>query len=162
MKDIPARYIVAGALLAFAWKGGSLDVKWPLPPQAAVAAAKPADEQIKWAAELKPILPKMLPADREYLANFYDAMQYVLKQDGERSTPIIGDTDKFTQFHAGSLQLAVQKKNVGKYPGLDKAIDAVFLAAAGADPAAVESGKRQQLMDACGVLKWCFKVNGNE
>lgn len=160
--NTPARYIVAGALLAFAWKGGSLDVKWPLPPQTAVVAEKPAAEQIKWAGDLKSILPRMLPADREYLANFYDAMEYVLKQDGERSTPIIGDTDKFAQFHAGSLNLAIQKKNVGKYPGLDKAIDAVFFAAAGADTATVDAAKRQQLMDACGVLKWCFKVNGNE
>lgn len=153
---------MAGALLVFAWRGGSLDVKWPILPQTTVIAEKPAAEQIKWAADLKAILPKMLPADREYLANFYDAMEYVLKQDGERSTPIIGDTDKFTQFHAGSLNLAIQKKNVGKYPGLDKAIDAVFFAAAGADTATVNDEKRRQLMDACGVLKWCFKVNGDE
>jgi hypothetical protein len=157
-----ARYIVAGALLAFAWRGGSLDVKWPLLPQTTVVAGKPADDQIKWAGELKTILPRMLPADREYLSNFYDAMEYILKQDGERSTPIIGDTEKFTVFHAGSLNLAIQKKNVGKYPGLDKAIDAVFFSAAGADTAMVDAVKRQQLMDACGVLRWSFKVNGNE
>ena len=160
--NIPVRYIVAGVLLAFAWKGGSLNVKWPQLPQTAVVAAKPADEQIKWASELKAILPKMLPAAREYFANFYDAMQFVLRQDGERSTPILGDTDKFTQFHAGSLQLAIEKKNVGKYPGLDKAIDAVFFAAAGVDTVAVDAAKRQQLLDACGVLRWAFKVNGNE
>jgi hypothetical protein len=160
--NIPARYIVAGVLLAFAWKGGSLDVKWPQFPQKAVVAAKPSDDQIKWSADLKAIVPKMLPQDREYLASFYDAMQFVLKQDGERSTPIIGDTDKFTVFHAGSLQLAIEKKNVGKYPGLDKAIDAVFFSAAGADTVAVDAAKRQQLMDACGVLRWRFKVGGDE
>ena len=160
--NIPARYIVAGVLLAFAWKGGSLDVKWPQLPQKAVVAAKPSDDQIKWSADLKAIVPKMLPQDREYLANFYDAVQFVLKQDGERSTPIIGDTDKFTVFHAGSLQLAIEKKNVGKYPGLDKAIDAVFFSAAGADTVAVDAAKRQQLMNACGVLRWRFKVGGDE
>jgi hypothetical protein len=160
--NIPARYIVAGALLAFAWKGGELDVQWPQLPQTTVVAAKPTDEQIKWAADLKAILPKMLPADREYLANFYDATQFILKQDGERSTPIIGDTDKFAVFHAGSLQLAIEKKNIGKYPGLDNAIDAVFFAAGGADVSAVDGAKRQQLLDACGVLKWAFRINGNE
>jgi len=160
--NIPARYIVAVVLLAFAWKGGTLNVKWPQPPQTTVTTAKPSAEQLKWAGDLKPILPRMLPADREYLASFYDAMEYVLKQDGERSTPIIGDTDKFTQFHAGSLQLAIQRKNVGKYPGLDNAIDAVFLEAGGADPVALDAAKRQRLIDACGVLRYRFKVGGDE
>jgi hypothetical protein len=159
---IEARHIVAGVLLFFAWRGGELGVKWPqLPlPTAAVAVpvAKPTADQLAWATELKAILPKMLVGDREYLSAFYDATKFVLTQDGERSTPIIGDTDKFTVFHAGSLQLAIQKKNVGKYPGLDKAIDAVFLAAAGADVKALDKDTRDKLIAACNVLTYAFKV----
>ena len=161
---IEARHIVAGVLLIFAWRGGELGVKWPqLPKPAAVAAvaAKPPAEQLAWAADLKAILPKVLPSDRAYLAAFYDATAFVLKQDGERSTPIIGDTDKFTVFHAGSLQLAIQKKNVGKYPGLDKAIDAVFLNAAGADVKAIDKDVREKLVAACNVLAYAFKVNSD-
>jgi hypothetical protein len=157
---------VAAVILFFAWRGGELGMKWPRPlaaPWAAAAvAAKPTAEQLAWASDLKAILPKMLPGDREYLAAFYDATKFVLTQDGERSTPIIGDTDKFTVFHAGSLQLAIQKKNVGKYPGLDKAIDAVFLAAAGADVKAIDKATGEKLIAACNVLAHAFRINGNE
>jgi hypothetical protein len=156
---------VAAVILFFAWRGGELGMKWPqLPkPAAAVAVtAKPSAEQLAWASDLKAILPKMLPTDRQYLAAFYDATAFVLTQDGERSTPIIGDTDKFTVFHAGSLQLAIQKKNVGKYPGLDKAIDAVFLNAAGADVKAIDRATGEKLIAACNVLAHAFRINGNE
>jgi hypothetical protein len=161
---IEARHIVAVVILAFAWRGSELKMDWPtLPKPAAVAAAaKPSADQLAWAADLKPILPKMLPADRQYLAAFYDATGFVLGQDGARSTPIIADTDKFAVFHAGSLQLAIEKKNVGKYPGLDKAIDSVFMSASGADVAAIDADKRAKLIAACNVLNHVFRINGNE
>ena len=158
---IEARHIVAGVILFFAWRGGELGMKWPQMPQpasVAAVAAKPTPEQLAWAADLKAILPKMMVGDREYLSSFYDATKFVLTQDGERSAPIIGDTDKFTVFHAGSLQLAIQKKNVGKYPGLDKAIDAVFLSAAGADVKAIDKDTGEKLIAACNVLEYVFKV----
>jgi len=162
---LEARHIVAGIILFFAWRGGELGMKWPQMPQPAAAVAvaeKPTAEQLAWATELKAILPKMLPSDRQYLAAFYDATAFVLKQDGDRSTPIIGDTDKFTVFHAGSLQLAIQKKNVGKYPGLDKAIDSVFFDAVGADVKAIDKATGEKLIAACNVLAHAFRINGNE
>lgn len=154
---------MAAVLLVFAWRGGELGMKWPPMPQPAAVAKveKPTQDQLAWAADLKAILPKMLPADRAYLSAFYDATKFVITQDGERSTPIIGDTDKFTVFHAGSLQLAIQKKNVGKYPGLDKAIDAVFLNAAGADVKAIDRDTREKLLAACNVLAYAFRVNSD-
>ena len=154
---------MAGVILFFAWRGGELGMQWPQMPQPAAVAKveKPTQDQLAWSADLKAILPKMLPADREYLSAFYDATKFVLTQDGERSTPIIGDTDKFTVFHAGSLQLAIQKKNVGKYPGLDKAIDAVFLNAAGADVKAIDRDTREKLLAACNVLAYAFRVNSD-
>lgn len=160
---LEARHAVAAVLLVFAWRGSELNMKWPQirMPSATAKAEKPSADQLAWAADLKAILPRMLPADREYLAAFYDATRYVLVQDGERSTPIIGDTDKFTVFHAGSLQLAIQKKNVGKYPGLDKAIDAVFFNAAGADVQALDRATRDKLIAACNVLAYVFKVGAD-
>lgn len=155
------RVIVACILLLFAWKGGELDLKWPPSSVQEIAPPKPPAEMLAWADELKPILPRMLLADREYLAAFYDAMAFILLQDGDRSTPIIGDTEKFSVLHAGSLQLAIKKKNVGKYPGLDKAIDMVFFNAAGAEVAPLDQKKREQLIRACGVLAWAFKVHGD-
>ena len=162
---LEARHIVAAVILLFAWRGGNLSMKWPQLPQPAAAVAvveKPSADQLAWASELKAILPKMLPSDRQYLAAFYDATKFVLTQDGERSTPIIGDTDKFTVFHAGSLQLAIQKKNVGKYPGLDKAIDSVFFNAVGADVKAIDKATGEKLIAACNVLAHVFRINGNE
>lgn len=157
---LEARHVVAAVLLVFAWRGGEAKIQWPQVgvPAVVVAAEKPTPDQLAWAADLKPILPKMLPSDRAYLSAFYDAIKFVLAQDGERSTPIIGDTDKFTVFHAGSLQLAIQKKNVGKYPGLDKAIDAVFFNAAGADVQSLDRATREKLIAASGVLAYVFKV----
>lgn len=156
------RIVVACILLLFAWKGGELDMKWPPSPVQEVLPIKPAPEVLALAEDLRPILPRMLLADREYLAAFYDAMAFILLNDGDRSTPIIGDTEKFTVLHAGSLRLAIKKGNVGKYPGLDKAIDMAFFKAAGAEVATVDAKKRTELIAACCALSWAFKVHADE
>lgn len=153
------RYVVAIILLFFAWKGATLDVEWPPASANSATLTRPEPEQIAWAEPLQKILPKMLPADRQYLSAFYEALSYVLKQDGRRSTPIIDTTDKFVAMHAGSLQLAIEKANVGKYTGLDAAIDQVFFAANGVDSAAVDKASRQKLADACTVLAWVFEIH---
>ena len=154
-----ARYLVAAVLLFFAWKGSDIDLKWPPEGIRPVVAIKPDDALLPWVADLKPMLPKILPADREYLAAFYDAMAFVLLQDGDREKPIVSDTEKFSAFHAGSLQLAIKKANVGKYPGLDAAIDSAFFKAAGAEVSTIDKDKRTKLAAACGVLSWAFHVN---
>lgn len=157
---IPARYIVAGALLVFAWKDAAVSVPWPVPNVQRAAAAKPPDEDLAWASQLRPIAAKMLPQDRQYMADFYEAVQFIVENDGKRSTPIIKDTDKFVVFHAGSLQLAIEKGKVGKYPGLDNAIDAVFFAACGVDVMPLGEKERDKIGRACNVLSWVFRVNG--
>lgn len=157
--NIQPRHIVAAALLFFAWKGSEIDLRWPPAGIRPIVAARPDDALLPWVADLKPMLPKMLPKDREYLAAFYDAMAFVLLQDGDREKPIVSDTEKFAAFHAGSLQLAIKKANVGKYPGLDAAIDSAFFKAAGAESAPIDKDKRIKLAAACGVLSWAFHVN---
>ncbi len=156
--NIPVRYIVAVALLVFSWRGADLNLEWPPAPLTTVEAPKPPAEALAWAEDLKPILAKMLPTDRAYLSSFYDAMAYIVMKDGDRSTPIIGDTEAFAVLHAGSLQLAIEKGKVGKYPGLDDAIDKVFFNATGADVQAVDKSLRPRLVSACGVLSWVFAV----
>lgn len=155
---IEARHIVAAALLLFSWKGAELGMEWPRFPRTLVEAPKPAPELLSWAEQLKPILPKMLPADRAYLSSFYDAMAFILLNDDERSTPLVGDTEKFAALHAGSLQLAIEKGKVGKYPGLDDAIDSVFFKAMGADQQAVTKENRGKLIAASGVLSYVLAV----
>lgn len=157
-----ARIIVACVLLFFAWSGSELGIHWPPSPVQTLSPVKPPADVIALAEELRPILPRMLLADREYLAALYDAMAYILLNDGERSNPIIADTEKFAVLHAGSLRLAIKKGNVGKYQGLDKAIDMAFFKAAGADVAPVDDKKRSELIAACCSLSWAFSVHGDE
>lgn len=154
-----ARFAVAAVLLVFAWKGADISMYWP-PAQTddGIVAPKPGADLLAFAEPLRPILPKMLPSDRKYLANFYEACAFVLLKDGERDQPIIGTTDQFVAFHAGSLRLAVEKAKVGKYPGLGEAIDQTFVNANGADARKIDAAMRNRLVAICGVLSWAFNV----
>lgn len=156
------RYIVAVVLLVFAWKGSTLDIPWPPAPFTKINGPEPDARLMKWAEPLKSIVPKMLPTDRQYLANFYDAMAFVLLKDGDRDPPIVSTTDQFVVFHANSLRLAIERAKVGKYPGLGEAIDEVFLNAAGAQAKAIDSDTRSILVAACGVLSWSFAIHRDE
>lgn len=160
--SIPARYIVAAVLVIFAWKGSVLETIWP--PQAsrhAVQTPRPPAEVLALASPLKPILPKMLLKDRQYLAAFYDAVTFVLLRDGDRPEPIIGTTDQFQSFHANSLRLAIDRESVGKYPGLAEAIDETIVSIAGAEASRIDEDKRGKLIAACATLAWSFVVGGD-
>ena len=159
---IPVRFIVAAVLLVFAWKGSELTTIWPPAPLTTVDTPKPSPELLKLAEPLKPILPRMLPKDRQYLATLYDAMVYVLIRDGEREKPIIGSNDQFAAFHAGTLNLAIDKAAVGKYPGLAEAVDNVYVNALGADVRELTVDDRRALIAACGVLSWSFGMGRDE
>lgn len=159
---IDARWIVAAVLLFFAWKGSDLSIPWPPAPATTIQTPQPPAELLVWAEPLRPILPKMLPSDRKYLANFYDAMAFVILRDKDRNPAIIGSTEQFANFHGGSLRLAIDKANVGKYPGLAEAIDQTFLAALGPEMKPIDDALRARLVTACGVLSWTFGIRGNE
>jgi hypothetical protein len=156
------RYIVAAILLVFAWKGSELTTIWPPAPLTSVDTPKPSPELLRLAEPLKPILPRMLPKDRQYLATLYDAMAYVILRDGDREKPIVGSNDQFAAFHAGTLNLAIDKAAVGKYPGLAEAIDEVFVNALGADVRELDADARKHLIAACGVLSWSFGIGRDE
>lgn len=152
---------MAAVLLLFAWKGSALTVSWPPAPAATVVVPKPDSVLLEWAEPMRAILPGMLAKDREYLASFYDAMTFILIRDGGRPKPIVDTTDKFVVFHAGSLQMAIDKANVGKYPGLGEAIDQTIVNAIGADVRPLSPEDRTKLTAACSVLAYVLKV-GND
>lgn len=151
---------MATVLLLFAWKGHQLSLSWPPAPQAGIKSPQPSPEVMALASPVREYLPKMLPKDRIYLANFYDAMAFVLLRDGSRDEPIVSDTEKFVAFHGSSLRLAIDKADVGKYGDLGGAIDQVFVAAAGADQQKVDAAVREKLVSACGALSWTFSIHG--
>lgn len=159
---IPVRYIVAVVLLLFAWKGSELSTPWPPAPATNVDTPKPSPELLRLAEPLRPILPRMLPKDRTYLASLYDALAYVLIRDGQREKPIVSSTEAFANFHAGTLRLAIDKAKVGQYPGLAEAIDQVYVAALGAEVRELSRADRENLIAACGLLSWSFGVNRDE
>ena len=151
---------MAGVLLFFAWRGATLNMEWPVAGAQPVRVPQPAKENLAWAADVAKIVPRMTPKDRRYAAHFYDAMAFVLLRDADRDRPIIADTTKFEAFQAGSLQLAIDRKDVGKYDGLGAAIDAAFVQAAGANVQDVTPEVRNKLVAACGVLAWTFDIHG--
>jgi hypothetical protein len=104
----------------------------------------------------------MTHTDRLFLSSFYDAMAFILFRDSQRSTPLITDTEKFAAFHAGSLQLAVDRKDVGKYDGLGAAIDEVFVNAVGPEVKQMTPDVRDRLVAACGLLAWSFGIQSDE
>lgn len=156
------RYILAAVLIVFAWKGSDLSLYWPPATHAEIKTPQPDPELMRWAAPLRGVLPKMLPDDRKYLAAFYDAMAFVIIRDGERELPIIGSTEQFANFHAGSLRLAIDKDKVGKYPGLAEAIDETFVNANGPEVKKIDADTRARLVSACGVLAYSFGIHRDE
>lgn len=158
---IPVRYIVAAALLFFAWKGATLEFPWPPAGAPAIKSPRPDAATMAWAKEAGAKARTMLHTDRLYLAKLYDAMAFVIRRDGDRSDPIIKSNDEFVSFHAASLRLAIDKESVGKYPGLGEAIDQAFVSAIGTDSVPLDADTRRKLIDACAALSWTFTVGGD-
>lgn len=159
---LDVRYVAVAVLLLFAWKGSDLSLPWPPAPSASISVKVPDEPLRAWAEPLRKILPGMTPQDRLYLANFYDAMAYVLLRDSVRDEPLVGTTAQFAAFHAGSLALAIDKAKIGKYPGLAEAIDEVFVTAGGPDDAKLTGDRRTRVTAACGVLAWAFSMGRDE
>lgn len=153
------RCLLVAVLLAFAWKDSIQKIAWPPPGVDTAVAPRPPAELLEEASEVAKLVPNILPSDRRHLAAFYDALMFVLARDGERAEPVISSTAKFAALHAGSLNLAIEKKKVGRYPGLDKAIDKALMRIAGDDEGPVDEKRRGKLLAACGTLSWIFSIH---
>ena len=69
-------------------------------------------------------LVKATQKDKQIISNLYAAIADVTKRDNGELIPTMSE---WRRFHKDSLELAVGKTNlVGKYPGLDIAIESVF------------------------------------
>ena len=99
-------------------------------------------------AALVGILEDATDEDKARIVSVYEGMQYVLKRDNGKR---INTTDKFSDWQANTLQLAVETP--GKYPGLDKAIEAVFARLVGTDDVvSTTPDVQQKLIKACEIV----------
>lgn len=125
-------------VLVFLWKDRLGSIKYPDEVPSAPEIVTPAETYKAMVADVK--VDGILPADRIYYAGFYNSLDWVVANDGKRATRVIDTTEKFRRFHAGSLDVAVDLKKVGAYPGLGEAIDKAFaLAAWGGDPSSLRT-----------------------
>jgi hypothetical protein len=154
------RVVVGVILLVFAWRGASISVLWPDAGTAATQPQQPSAVEAKWTSEVQKLLPRIAPGDRAYLSRFYSALEFVIQRDGASKSPVMTNTDKFAAFHGGSLRLAIDRKDVGKYQGLGEAIDQAFVAANGPDVVDIDASARENLAAACNALAWAFLVRG--
>jgi len=157
-----ARWIAVVVLLFFSWKGVDLDLPWPPGQAHEVDTPRPSKEALEWSAPVRAIAGKMLPTDRVYLSSLYEAMAFILLRDFDRDQPVVKTTDDFIAFHSGTLRLAIDKENVGKYSGLAEAIDETFVRALGADQRPLDGELRPRLIAACGSLAWTLRVGRDE
>lgn len=98
------------------------------------------------------ILSKADGADKARVVGIYTGLKRVLSRDMVRRTNRrITTTEKWAELQANTLEDSVDQ--VGKYPGLDEAIEAVFKQAVGTDD--VVPGNPdvlQKLSDACEII----------
>lgn len=134
---------VAAAILVVSFifpNGISLPKPTPVPQPA--PTAQPDKDIVR-------ILSAASAADKRRIGDVYSGLRSVLARDkGQR----VSTTEKFADFHANALQLAVNHQP-GKYPDLDVAIDAVFERALGTtDVVALNDATVKKLIEACDIV----------
>lgn len=94
------------------------------------------------------VLKSAAAGDKADIRGVYKALRKVVTRDaGKRVTT----TEQWADLHANTLQLVITQVN--KYPGLDAAIEGVFLTTVGTDdvlPANEET--RTKLVEACDII----------
>lgn len=94
------------------------------------------------------ILSAATPADKARIDGMYSGLANVVRRD---KANLITTTERWALVQANTLDEAVEE--VGKYPGLDKAIDDVFVSALGTrDVLSVDDSVKQKLENACLII----------
>lgn len=160
--EIPWRFLVAGALVWFAWQGNVMDFDWPfdVPANVEVDEEKPDERALELTSGVK--VEDVLYTDRMYLSSFYAAMAFVLERDADLTPPVITSNEAFAELHAGSLRFAIDADDVGRYPQVARQIDASFAEAAGDDIAPMTDKMREALVLVCRGLAWRFDMGTDE
>lgn len=132
-----AKGLIVAVVLWFVWKDRVDSLIHPTDIPAVVAVAPDAEGKA-WAAGVE--VDTILPNDRKYYGRFFDALDWVIGNDGDHDAPIVDTNEKLRRFTTGSLDAAIDIKAVGKYPGLGESLDRAFaLAASGVDVSTLTS-----------------------
>lgn len=115
----------AVVLLAFLFPNG-VSLPSPAPGPAPVPPVVP--EPVLTDDALVTLLANADAGDKNRIVGVYTGLHTVMARDNGVS---IKNTEKFSLLHARTLKLAIDTP--GKYPGLDEAIEGVFLKALGTD-----------------------------
>lgn len=133
--------VLAGVLMALSLlfpNGFAADKKVAAP----VAPSGPTD------AKIVEILKDATPEHRARVVSIYTGLKIVTGRDKGQ---LVSTTDKLETLQANTLKLAVDE--VGVYPGLDAAIEAVFLNAVGTDDVvAVTPEVVAKIQAACDII----------
>lgn len=91
------------------------------------------------------LLSKADVADKARVVGIYSGLRTVLQRDAGKR---VKTTEQWADLQANTLELAVEEVN--KYPGLDVAINNVFLSAVGTDDVVpANADNRAKLLAAC-------------
>lgn len=128
-------------LLSFVFPNGvSIPVVKPVVEDTDVAAPD---------AEIVKVLRPATAADKARVRSIYSGLATVLRRDA--TVKRLRTTEQWAEVHAATLELAVEQ--VGKYPGLDVAINNVFLRVVGTDDVLpANDATRAKLIEACDVI----------
>lgn len=144
-------------IVHFSYKGARLDITWP-PASGTTIRAKQPDYDIRRYTSVVRV-HEVGPHDRIYLSHFYDALAYVLENDGRRGSPQITTIDGFAELHNASLSAAVDRDHVGIYPNLMDCVWEAIFAIVGVQTPEVDAEGRQRLIEACSALAWRFAIH---
>lgn len=135
---------VAGVILALSFvfpNGVSLPVSKP--------DVDVVDSAVTPDAEIVKLLRNATAEDKGRVRSIYSGLAAVLRRDA--SVKRLRTTEQWAEVHGVTLDLAVEQ--VGKYPGLDVAINNVFLRVVGTDDVLpANDATRTKLIEACDVI----------
>ena len=134
--------------------GVLLALSFVLPdPLALLNNTNPVTPEVNPAAgvdsKIASILANAAVADKTRIFDVYNSFASIIKRD--KKTEFISTSEQFAKLQERALKLAID--NPGKYPGLDKAIEAVYFAVFGTDDVvAITDELNEKLITASQVI----------
>lgn len=123
---------------------------FPVKPQPTPTPVVPVEGTTD--AAIVALLRNADPADKARVAGIYSALRDVLARDAGK---LVTTSEQWALWQANTLQAAVDGTQLkGKYPGLDVAIENVFVAQLGKDKDVVpaDATVRSKIDEACAIV----------